>query len=129
MNVLGLIAFGENPAACLLQDGVLTAFAEEERFTRLKGSDGMFPGRALAYCLAAAKLPLDGIDRIAMGWNCLKYPWQMARNFGSTYLKNRRRERRAHHEHGEGASMFVAAEALLEYHPTLVREKIARGLR
>lgn len=129
MNVLGLMAFGENPAACLLQDGVLIAFAEEERFTRLKGSDGMCPTRAIAYCLAAANLPLGGIDRIAMGWNCLKYPLHMARTFGSTYLKYRGRERRAHHEHAEGASIFSAAEALLEYHPALVREKIAQGLR
>jgi carbamoyltransferase len=129
MNILGLMAFGENPAACLLRDGTLVAFAEEERFTRLKGSDGMFPTKAVSYCLAAADLPLEGVDRIAMGWNCLKYPWHMARNFGSTYLRHRGRERRAHHEQAEQGSIFAAAEALLEYHPTLVGERIAHGLR
>ena len=35
MIVLGVIGFGENPAACLLKDGKLIALAEEERFTRL----------------------------------------------------------------------------------------------
>jgi carbamoyltransferase len=129
MNVLGIMAFGENPAACLLQDGKLVAFAEEERFTRLKGSDGMCPTKAIAYCLQTASLPLDAVDRIAMGWNSLKYPWHMARNFGATYLKYRGRERRAHHEHAEGSSVFSAAEALLEYHPARVREKIAHGVR
>src|SRR5262245_57294829 len=129
MKILGLMAFGENPAACLLQDGVLIAFAEAERFTRLKGSDGICPTRAIAYCLSAANLPLEGVDRIAMGWNCLKYPWHMARNFGSTYLRHRGRERRAHHEQRESTSIFSAAEALLEYHPSRVREKIAHGLR
>jgi carbamoyltransferase len=40
MNVLGLIGFAWNPAACLLVDGKLVAFAEEERFTRLKSRMG-----------------------------------------------------------------------------------------
>jgi carbamoyltransferase len=129
MNVLGIMGFGENPAACLLRDGVLVAFAEEERFTRLKGSDGMCPTKAIAYCLQAGSLPLEGVDRIAMGWNSLKYPWRMARNFGAAYLKNRGRERKAHHEASEGSSIFSAAEALLEYHPARIREKIGHGLR
>ena len=67
MNVLGMMGFGENPAACLLQDGKIIAFGEEERFTRLKGSDGMCPTKAIAYCLSVANLPLSGVDRIAFG--------------------------------------------------------------
>ena len=83
----------------------------------------------MAYCLSAANLLLEAVDRIAMGWNCLKYPWRMARNFGSAYLKHRGRERRAYHEHAGNGSIFSAAEALLEYHPARTREKIAHGLR
>ena len=83
----------------------------------------------MAYCLSAANLLLEAVDRIAMGWNCLKYPWRMARNFGSAYLKHRGRERRAYHEHAGNGSIFSAAEALLEYHPARTREKIAQGLR
>jgi carbamoyltransferase len=129
MNVLGMMGFGENPAACLVQDGRLVAFAEEERFTRIKGSDGMCPTRAIAYCLATAKLPLAGVDRIAVGWNSLKYPWTMARNFGGAYLRYHGRERRAHHEPGEASSFVGAMEALLEYHPDRIRGKILEGLR
>src|SRR5207253_2646771 len=58
MNVLGMIAFGKNPGACLLRDGRLVAFAEEERFTRFKGSHGFFPGRSVEYCLQEAGLGL-----------------------------------------------------------------------
>ncbi len=74
MNVLGLFAFGENPAACLVQDGRHTAFAEEERFTRLKVSQGMFPTRSVNWCLASNGLKLSDIDRIAFGWDVIRYP-------------------------------------------------------
>ncbi len=49
MNVVGLFAFDENPAACILVDGKLGAFVEEERLSRVKGSPGAFPKRALRY--------------------------------------------------------------------------------
>ena len=37
MIVLGLNAFGQNPSACLVIDGKLKTFSNEERFNRLKG--------------------------------------------------------------------------------------------
>jgi len=129
MNVLGMMGFGENPSACLLQDGKMVAFGEEERFTRLKGSDGMCPTKSIAFCLASAKLPLTGVDRIAFGWNSNKYPWRMLRNFGGTYMKYRGRESRAHHEINESSSIVTALETLLEFHPDRIRAHIARGLR
>jgi len=44
MLILGLSTFGQNPAACIVRDGRLVAFAEEERFLRIKGAAGRFPG-------------------------------------------------------------------------------------
>jgi carbamoyltransferase len=129
MNVLGMMGFGENPAACLLQDGRLVAFAEEERFTRLKGSNDMCPTRAMAYVLGAAKLPLTAVDRIAFGWNSNKYPWTMLRNFAGNYLRYSGRERKAHHEMKESSSKMVALETLLEFHPDRIRSHIVTGLR
>jgi carbamoyltransferase len=129
MNVLGIVGFGENPAACLLRDGELVAFAEEERFTRLKGSDGMCPTRAIGYCLQTAQLPLSAIDRIGFGWNCLKYPWFMARKFGAWHLRHRRLARNAYHVRKEESSVLGFVESLLHDHPARAREKIARGLR
>ncbi|MGH7590017.1 MAG: carbamoyltransferase family protein [Gemmatimonadales bacterium] len=52
-HILGISAFYHDSAACLLSDGVVTAAAQEERFTRRKG-DAAFPERAVAYCLAEA---------------------------------------------------------------------------
>jgi carbamoyltransferase len=129
MNVLGMMAFGENPAACLLRDGKLVAFGEEERFTRLKGSDGMCPAKAVAYCLAEAGLPLSGVDRIAFGWNARKYPWTMLKHLGANFLRYAGRERKAHHERHESVSKVTMLEVLLEYHPDRVRTLVANNLR
>ena len=66
MNILGIIGFGMNPAACLLQDGKCIAFVEEERFSRIKISEGMFPAKSIMYCLSYAKLELNSIEKIKL---------------------------------------------------------------
>ena len=129
MNILGIIGFGQNPAACLVQDGKLSAFVEEERLTRLKRSDGMFPAKSVAYCLSFAKLPLDAVDRIAFGWDVAKYPWAMGRNLASNYVKYKGRESRSYHKQKDASSMVTALETLAEYHPARIRSKMADGLR
>jgi len=53
MNILGLSAFYHDSAAALVQDGVIVAAAQEERFTRKK-HDAAFPTNAVAYCLREA---------------------------------------------------------------------------
>jgi carbamoyltransferase len=63
MNILGISAFYHDSAACLLQDGVLTAAAQEERFSRIKHDDG-FPAQSIAFCLDYAGLSIDAIDYI-----------------------------------------------------------------
>ncbi len=129
MIVLGLIGLGENPAACLVRDGVLVAMAEEERFTRLKASHGMFPTRAAAWCLGSEGLELGDVDRIAFGWDADRYPWQVGRTFARTYARHRGRSRKAQRTEGEGMPMSAAADVLLQWHPARVREAIRHGLR
>ena len=51
-NLLGLSAFYHDSAACLVQNGRITAAAQEERFTRIKHDAG-FPANAVRYCLEA----------------------------------------------------------------------------
>ncbi|HNQ43814.1 MAG TPA: carbamoyltransferase, partial [Candidatus Cloacimonadota bacterium] len=62
--MLGLNAFGQNPSACLVIDGKMRAFSHEERFNRLKGSHGLFPAQAVAWCLAANGISLNAVDKI-----------------------------------------------------------------
>ena len=64
MRIVGLSAFYHDSAAALVVDGEIVAAAQEERFTRKKHDSG-FPQHALAYCLEAAGITLDGVDHVA----------------------------------------------------------------
>jgi carbamoyltransferase len=87
MVILGLNAFGQNPSACLAVDGKLRAFSHEERFNRLKGSHGLFPSQATSWCLASQGLNIGEVDKIAINWDCHKYPFTALRNLASVALK------------------------------------------
>lgn len=70
MIVLGLSGvFGHDPAACLVQDGIVVAAAEEERFTRLKHGFGQVPLHSVYFCLKRAGITLSDVDRVAASWN------------------------------------------------------------
>jgi carbamoyltransferase len=63
MRILGISAYYHDSAAALVEDGVIVAAAQEERFTRKK-HDSNFPNHAIGYCLARAGVGLEGIDRV-----------------------------------------------------------------
>jgi len=64
MNILGISAFYHDSAACLLQDGRITAAAQEERWTRKK-HDHSFPNHAVRYCLEEGGLKPGDLDLVA----------------------------------------------------------------
>lgn len=64
MRVLGLSAFYHDSAAALVQDGVVVAAAQEERFTRKK-HDSDFPQEAIDYCLKQQGIVLEDVDFVA----------------------------------------------------------------
>lgn len=69
MHILGIThPISWNPAACLVSDGCLVAFAEEERFTRLKHAPNAHPAQAIAFCLEEANLEPADIDITAIGF-------------------------------------------------------------
>ncbi|WP_295640431.1 carbamoyltransferase [uncultured Methylibium sp.] len=63
MRILGISAYYHDSAAALVEDGVIVAAAQEERFSRKK-HDARFPVNALAYCLGEAGITLADIDRV-----------------------------------------------------------------
>jgi len=63
-NVIGIAAFFHDSACCLLQDGKITAAAEEERFSRIK-ADAALPKEAFKYCLEQGDITIADIDCIA----------------------------------------------------------------
>ena len=76
MYVLGINAAFHDSSAALLQDGVPIAAAEEERFTRVKHGKRpvpflsyQLPFHAIDYVLREARIPLQGVDRIAYSFD------------------------------------------------------------
>ncbi len=63
MKLLGLSCFYHDAAAAVVVDGVLTAAALEERFSRVKHDQG-FPRQAAGFCLERAGLKINDIDHI-----------------------------------------------------------------
>jgi carbamoyltransferase len=64
MRVIGISAFYHDSAAALIDDGLIVAAAQEERFTRKK-HDASFPKNALRYVLDKAGVRLRDIDLVA----------------------------------------------------------------
>lgn len=137
MNVLGVFGATDvvHPAACLLRDGRLTAFAEEERFARVKQACGLFPARAMAWCLKEGKLSPGDIHTMAFGWdanvNWLRMPLMMARSFVSSRLS------RSHStppsappgRPGMGSAALAGVQTLLHLHPWNLQERLILALR
>ena len=71
MNILGVSCFYHDAAAAIIQNGRLTAAAQEERFTRKK-YDSSFPKNAIDYCLREAKVKKSDIDLIISHDNVYK---------------------------------------------------------
>jgi carbamoyltransferase len=63
VRILGISAFYHDSAAALIEDGRIVAAAQEERFSRKK-HDPDFPARAIAYCLAEARVALGDVQRV-----------------------------------------------------------------
>lgn len=63
---------GLDSAACVIVDGEIIAAAEEERFTGEKFTCD-FPINAITYCLQAANLSIDDIDRVCHGFDYSAY--------------------------------------------------------
>lgn len=64
MRILGISAFYHDSAACLVEDGIIIAAAQEERFTRKK-HDFSFPKHAIAFCLGQAGRGAKDLDYVA----------------------------------------------------------------
>ncbi|ARN74314.1 carbamoyltransferase [Oceanicoccus sagamiensis] len=62
-TILGISAFYHDSAAALIDNGVILAAAQEERFSRIK-HDPAFPEQAIRFCLDQAGLSLQQVDAV-----------------------------------------------------------------
>lgn len=63
MNILGINCFSHDTSACLLMDGEVVAFAEEERFNKEKHTRA-FPDNAIDFCLREANTSINDLDYV-----------------------------------------------------------------
>jgi carbamoyltransferase len=90
LNIIGVSAGYHDSACSLLQDGVLVAAAQEERFSRVK-NDKSFPTSAFAYCLQEGGITIADVVCIAYYEDpCLK----LGRQNWMSFMPNLPGERR-----------------------------------
>jgi len=70
MKILGLNV-GHNSSAALLENGLIQAASEEERFNREKHSKA-FPINAIKFCLNKCSTSINEIDEITIGMDLMK---------------------------------------------------------
>ena len=117
---LGLFGYGPNPSAALIRDSKIVAFAEEERFNRIKTAPNHLPVNALLYCLKEANIGIDDVQGIGFGWECDRYVQAMPQFY----------ERfKAEFPHEDDRYNILHEQYLLNlYHPIRVRTDLCQAL-
>lgn len=65
--IIGLNIGNHDSSACLIRNGILVSYAEQERFSRNKMAIGEPPINAIQYCLNENKITLNDVENIAIG--------------------------------------------------------------
>ncbi len=79
---------GTNPSAALLKGKKIIAFAEEERFSRIKNAPLALPINSIFYCLKEAKITINQIKNISFGWDCPHQYSVVPKKFKKIHLKH-----------------------------------------
>jgi len=117
---LGLFGYGPNPSAAIVRDGAIVAFAEEERFNRIKTAPNALPVSALLYCLKAAGIGIDAVAGIGFGWDSERYVDAMPRFYAET---------RTEFPSADSEYNLLQEEYLLNlYHPERIRTDLRHAL-
>jgi len=117
---LGLFGYGPNPSAALVRDGSIVAFAEEERFNRIKTAPSSLPVSALLYCLREAGIGIEDVEGIGFGWECDRYVEAMP----AFYEQFRRQYPQPDNEYNLLQEVYL----LNLYHPARIRADLRQAL-
>lgn len=137
MNILGLIYHegSTHPSACLLKNGKLVSFIEEERLVRAKQANNYFPSKAIAHCLKEGQIVLGDVDYIAFGWDSNLYTFQHPLNQVRTFLKERLYKKSRHKikktfngRPNMGSALISGFKEILIYNPKNIMQKLTIGL-
>lgn len=111
---------GPNPAAALLVDGKLVAFAEEERFCRIKNAPSQLPIHSILFCLNKANIDASLLSSIGVAWNSPHYI-----NFQPKFLDDIRLK---YSHESDDYNVLHERKLLTALHPTMISESLKFGL-
>ena len=74
VRILGVAAWFHDSSACLVDDGEVVAYAEEERFNRDKHTNA-YPRQSIDWVLSNSGLKLDDVDEVVFYVDARKYLW------------------------------------------------------
>lgn len=84
---LGIFGPGPNSSAALCSDNEIIAWAEEERFNRIKTSPNAYPARAIEFCVNEARKRGLEVEAIGYAWDCETYAELATQNLEETLAK------------------------------------------
>lgn len=84
---LGIFGPGPNSSAALCCDNEIVAWAEEERFNRIKTSPNSYPSQAIAFCLKEAEKRNLEVAAVGYAWDCDNYAELATNNLEDTIEK------------------------------------------
>lgn len=84
---LGIFGPGPNSSAALCSEDEIIAWAEEERFNRIKTSPNSYPTQAISFCLKEAEKKGLNVKAVGYGWDCENYAELATDNLKETIRK------------------------------------------
>lgn len=121
MYFLGIFGgHGPNPAAALLHDETLLAFAEEERFSRVKNAPSVLPIKSILFCLEKAGINAEQLDEIGVAWNSNRYVEELPKFLAN--IKDR------YPSEGREYNELHERKLLTAFHPISIKEGIRFSL-
>lgn len=118
---LGIFGPGPNSSAALCSNDEIIAWAEEERFNRIKTSPNSYPGQAIAFCLKEAKKKGLTVKAVGYAWDCENYAELATENLKETIRK--------YPSESDEISLKVQESLNLLYDPVMIKNDLSLILR
>ena len=118
---LGVFGPGPNSSAAICSGNEIIAWAEEERFNRIKTAPNSYPSQAISYCIAEAKKKGLEITAVGYAWDCDNYAELATKNLKSTIAK--------YPSETDSISLKVQQSLNALYDPEIVKNNLSLILR
>ena len=118
---LGVFGPGPNSSAAICSDDEIIAWAEEERFNRIKTAPNAYPSQAIAYCINEAERRGYTLHSIGYAWNCDNYAELATENLKQTIKE--------YPSESDSISLKVQQSLNMLYDPEMIKNNLSLILR